>query len=128
MPPSAGRRTHASIGARLCLHLAVVPPRYTRWSTPPVPADRGPRPIAINPNAVATGYRGDPEISASKQTVVHMESAPGSTQLSTAGTPNVVSAPARSLWQTDSVAVRIDLRVAWAALPGEVAFVSSATW
>jgi hypothetical protein len=43
--------------------------------------------------------------------------------------PNVVAAPARSLWQTDSIAIRCILDAAWALRStGAVAWVQSATW
>jgi len=44
------------------------------------------------------------------------------------GSPNTVSAPTRSLWQTDTMALRLILRCAWAAAPGMVQMVSGTNW
>jgi HK97 family phage major capsid protein/HK97 family phage prohead protease len=54
-----------------------------------------------------------PQFSVSDQAVLHMEDT-SPAALSTAGTPNVVAAPIRSLWQTDSMAIRMILDINWA--------------
>jgi hypothetical protein len=49
--------------------------------------------------------------------------------LSATGTPNTVAAPMRSLFQTDSIAIRLSLYVTWAMRrTGMVAVVVGATW
>jgi hypothetical protein len=49
--------------------------------------------------------------------------------LSATGAPNTVAAPIRSLYQTDSLAIRMTLDMNWAMRrTGVVAFVSSVTW
>jgi hypothetical protein len=48
----------------------------------------------------------EPRFDVSDQAVLHMEdTAP--TAIGTAGTPTVVAAPVRSLWQTDSIGIRM---------------------
>jgi HK97 family phage prohead protease/HK97 family phage major capsid protein len=49
-------------------------------------------------------------------------------QISTVGSPNVVAAPVRSLWQTDSLALRLILQMNWALRRPTVATVSGVTW
>jgi hypothetical protein len=49
--------------------------------------------------------------------------------LSATGAPNTVAAPIRSLYQTDSLAIRMTLDLNWAMRrTGVVAFVSTITW
>ena len=84
--------------------------------------------IAIAPAAFASAFGAVPRITASKEAVVQMEDT-SPAQLSTAGTPNVVSAPLRSVFQTDSIAVRVILDAAWTLrASGAVAWISGATW
>ena len=54
-----------------------------------------------------SGFGAEPEITASEEgLILHMEdTAP--LAICTAGSPNTVAAPARSLWQTDCIAVRL---------------------
>ncbi len=55
----------------------------------------------------------DPRFDVSDQATLHMEdTAP--TAISTAGAPNAVAAPVRSLFQTDSLALRMILPINWA--------------
>lgn len=70
----------------------------------------------------------EPRFSVSDQATLHMEdTAP--TAIGTAGTPNVVAAPVRSLWQTDTIGLRMILDINWAMRrTGSVAFVTSVTW
>lgn len=53
-----------------------------------------------------------PQFSVSDQAVLHMEDT-SPAALSAAATPNTVAAPIRSLWQTDSMAVRMILDINW---------------
>jgi hypothetical protein len=49
--------------------------------------------------------------------------------IGTAGTPATVAAPARSLFQTDSIALRMIMDVNWTLRrSGVVAWTSSVTW
>ena len=64
----------------------------------------------------------------SDQATLHFEdTAP--TQIGTVGTPNVVAAPARSLWQTDTIGVRMLLDINWGMRrTGVVAWTQTMTW
>lgn len=54
-----------------------------------------------------------PQFSVSDQAVLHMEDTTP-LAISTVATPNTVAAPVRSLWQTDSMAIRMILDINWA--------------
>lgn len=54
-----------------------------------------------------------PQFSVSDQAVLHMEDTSPSA-ISTVATPNTVAAPIRSLWQTDTMAIRMMLDINWA--------------
>jgi hypothetical protein len=84
--------------------------------------------IALDPAAFASAFGPEPEISSSTETLVHLEDTTPA-QIGTAGSPNVVAAPTRSLFQTDAIAVRLILRCAWTwRVPGAVAWISGTTW
>jgi hypothetical protein len=55
----------------------------------------------------------EPRFDVSDQAVLHMEDTTP-VQIGTAGSPNVVAAPVRSMFQTDSLALRMILPMAWA--------------
>lgn len=84
--------------------------------------------VAIEPNAVASGFSGLPEVDLAKEATIHSEDTnPG--PISTAGAPNVVSAPVRSMFQTDTVAVRLRLDCAWTMRgPGFIQVINGATF
>jgi hypothetical protein len=84
--------------------------------------------VAVEAKSFVSGFSATPTFDASDQTVVHLEdTSPG--QISTVGSPNVVSAPLRSLWQTNCTAVKMVLKCAWGMrATGHVQFVSSTTW
>ena len=66
-----------------------------------------------------------PNFTVSDQATLHMETTP--TAIST--TTTAVAAPVRSLFQTDSIAVRMMLDVNWGLLrTGTVAWVTGITW
>ena len=70
----------------------------------------------------------EPRFEVSDQAVLHMEDTTPQ-QISAAGTPNVVAAPIRSMFQTDSLALRMIMDLNWAMRrAGMVAFVQSVTW
>jgi hypothetical protein len=84
--------------------------------------------VAIDAGAFVSGVGPDPEITASLSAVLHMEDA-SPLQLSTAGSPNVVAAPAQSMFQTASIALRLILDVSFQMRgSGLVQVVNSATW
>jgi HK97 family phage prohead protease/HK97 family phage major capsid protein len=69
-----------------------------------------------------------PRFELSDQATLHMEdTAP--TDISTTGTPAVAAFPVKSMWQTDSIALRLIMPVNWTIRrPGVVAWVAGVTW
>jgi hypothetical protein len=82
--------------------------------------------ICLSPSClIVAGGTDPPLIDVSMQSTLHMETSP--TQLSTTGPE--VAFPARSLYQTDTVAIRIRASLDWGLrASGAVAFVSSVAW
>jgi HK97 family phage prohead protease/HK97 family phage major capsid protein len=69
-----------------------------------------------------------PRFEVSDQATLHEEDTTP-LPIGSAGTPAVVAAPVRSLWQTDSLALRLILPVNWTLRrPGVVAWVAGVTW
>jgi hypothetical protein len=68
--------------------------------------------IAVAANGIASAADATPEIEASKFATVHMEDVP--LPIGSSGSPNTVAAPTRSLWQTDTVGLKIRFSVDWA--------------
>jgi HK97 family phage prohead protease len=69
-----------------------------------------------------------PRFEVSDQATLHMEDTTP-LPIGSAGTPPVVAAPVTSLWQTDSLALRLILPVNWALRrTGVVSWTSSVTW
>jgi hypothetical protein len=84
--------------------------------------------IAVDPRAFASALGDAVEIRASKETLLHMEDTTP-LQIGTAGSPPTVAAPARAMFQTDSIAIRVIMRMAWALRVPAVAFISTGmTW
>jgi hypothetical protein len=82
--------------------------------------------IALDPAALVSGFSGTAEISSNSEALVHMED---TTPLPIGTAPNVVAAPSRSMFQTDSVVTDLILRAAWAwRVSGAVAWVQNTTW
>lgn len=70
----------------------------------------------------------EPRFDVSDQATLHMEDT-SPTQIGTAGTPNAVAAPVRSMFQTDSLALRMIIDMNWAMRrSGVVAVVTGVTW
>lgn len=70
----------------------------------------------------------EPRFDVSDQAVLHMEDT-SPAQIGTVGSPNVVAAPARSLWQTDSIGIRLILDINWAfRRTGMVISRTAVTW
>lgn len=83
--------------------------------------------IAIEGPSFVSGFSGVPEFFTSTQAVLHMDSTP--LPLSTPGLPNTVSAPQRSVFQTDTIAIKMVVRVGWGMrAAGHVQFLTSVTW
>lgn len=84
---------------------------------------------AVEALGVASAFAPDmEEISVSTQATIHFEDT-NPAPISTAGTPNVVAAPVRSAFQTDSLIIRMILRCAWARRStGLVQVVNGVNW
>jgi hypothetical protein len=83
--------------------------------------------IGIAPAGVASGFDGAPRIESSTDTTLHFDSAPAA--IGTAGSPNVIAAPTRSMYQTDTMALKVRIKCAWSAVhPGAIAQITGATW
>jgi hypothetical protein len=84
--------------------------------------------IAVIPEAIASAYSGQLEIDVVKEPAIHFEDTTPA-QIGVAGTPNVVAAPTRSLWQQELIGVKLRMRCAWASLqPGAVAYMTGTKW
>jgi len=70
------------------------------------------RVIAIDASEFATATGDSPRFAISNEATLHEEDTTP-LALGTTGSPNVVAAPMRSLFQTDSVAIRLTLYVTW---------------
>lgn len=83
--------------------------------------------IAIDTADFVTGTGDAPMFEASDQATIHMEDSPSA--ISAAGTPNTVAAPIRSMFQTNSVALKMSMDVTWAMRrSGMVQYISSVGW
>jgi HK97 family phage prohead protease/HK97 family phage major capsid protein len=70
----------------------------------------------------------DPRFEVSDQAVLHMEDTTP-LAIGSAGTPNVVAAPTRSLWQTDTIGIRMILPLNWVMRrTGSVQVVNTVSW
>lgn len=84
--------------------------------------------IAVDPAGLAGAISGG-EIDVTTEATLHFSDQPS--QFSTPGTPpdpNVVAAPIRDLWQTDSYAMKIAADMAWKPRPGSVAYITAVSW
>lgn len=68
--------------------------------------------IAVDASEFATANGDAPRFAVSNEATLHEEDTTP-LALGTAGTPNVVAAPMRSLFQTDTVAIRMTLYITW---------------
>lgn len=81
--------------------------------------------ICVEATSFVSGFSGLPEFSQSKQTVLHMDTAPA--QIGTTGA--LAGGETRSLWQTDCSAIEMILRCSWAMrAAGHVAWLTGAVW
>jgi hypothetical protein len=83
------------------------------WPTIAIPPGRV---IALSPETFVSAFGSEPRIDASRETLIHTDTAPA--QIGTPGSPNVVAAPTRSMWQSDTIAVKLTLKCAWALRGG----------
>jgi hypothetical protein len=88
----------------------------------PSPTIASSRVIAVDAGAFAWGFSESPDIDISDQVTVHEET--NAQAIGVTGSPTV---PIRSMWQTASIAVRLNLRCSW-ALRAPAAFIDSPSW
>ena len=94
------------------------------WGSLAVDEDRV---IGIDPGSLVHGFGAEPDIDASIESTLHMADDPA--QAGVAGSPNVVAASLRSMFQTDFVALRAIVDIAFGARrTGAVAFVDVDGW
>jgi hypothetical protein len=86
------------------------------------------RVIAIDCNELATATGDTPRFAISNEATLHEEDTTP-LAIGTTGSPATVAAPARSLFQTDSIAIRLTLYVSWAMRrTGFVQTIAAVTW
>jgi hypothetical protein len=92
----------------------------------PTPALAAGTVVAVEVDAIASGFSGLPQVDVSKEATIHWEnSAP--LHIGSAG-PTVAS-PVRSGWQQNLLALRLILRCSWTIrTPGAVQVINSTTW
>jgi hypothetical protein len=84
--------------------------------------------IGVDPLAIATGFAGLPTVETAHHATAHFEDT-NPQPLSTPGAPNVVAAPTRSGWQTNTLFLKIRMQATWATLmPGTVQVMEHVTW
>jgi hypothetical protein len=67
---------------------------------------------AVATNSLFSVGDSSPRFDTSLASSLHMDSSPG--QLGVVGTPNTISAPTRSVWQTDCLALKMQFSINWA--------------
>jgi HK97 family phage prohead protease len=83
--------------------------------------------IAVDTADFVTSTGDTPEFEVSDQATIHMDSSPS--PISATGTPNTVAAPIRSMFQTNSVALKMTMDVNWAMRrTGMVQYISGVSW
>ena len=83
--------------------------------------------LFVAESAMAFGSEGAPMLDVSDQATLHMEGSP-STPLTGSGTPNTVVHPIQSMYQTDTVALKMALGLDWKVLrQGGVQVLTAAT-
>ncbi|WP_157158110.1 MULTISPECIES: phage major capsid protein [Bradyrhizobium] len=83
--------------------------------------------IAIAPSGLASAIDPVPRFEIASEGALVMDDAAG--QLSMVGTPNVVAAPARSLFQTDTLALRVILQISWGLRSSlAIAYMTGVAW
>lgn len=83
--------------------------------------------IAVDTADFVTSTGDAPQFETSDQATIHMESSPS--PISATGTPNTVAAPVRSMFQTNSVALKMVMDVNWAMRrSGMVQYMTGVSW
>lgn len=83
--------------------------------------------LAIATNGLASAIDPVPRFEIASEATIVMDDAAG--PLSAIGTPNVVAATARSLFQTDTIALRVILQVGWGLRsPSAIAYMTGVSW
>jgi HK97 family phage major capsid protein/HK97 family phage prohead protease len=86
------------------------------------------RVIAVDADWFATATGDMPRFAVSNEATLHMEDTTP-LALGVAGSPNTVAAPMRSLYQTDSIGIRLSLYVTWAMVrTAMVQTIAAVTW
>ena len=83
--------------------------------------------IAIVPAGLVTAYDGSVSVEITDQPAVHMEGA-APLDIGTPGTPPTVAAPVKSMFQAQSLALKLRGWCAWVVHPGAIAQVTGAAW
>jgi hypothetical protein len=84
--------------------------------------------IAIEPSSFCSGFDFAPEFTTSTTALMHFDDTTP-IDIGTPGTPPTVAAPAKSLFQTEAIALRMRLRAAWAMrAQGHVQLIQNASW
>ena len=83
--------------------------------------------IAIAAGGLVTGYDGTVTIEVTEEPTLHFEDTTPA-DIGTPGAPPVVAYPVESIWQTDSLALKVRGWCAWAVHPGAVAWITGAAW
>jgi hypothetical protein len=82
--------------------------------------------IAIAPNGIASAVDAAPVIETSTETLLNFDDA-SPAQIGTGGT--LATGSTRSVWQTDAIALKLTLSVAWGArTDAAIAWTSSVVW
>lgn len=85
--------------------------------------------IGLDPNGIATGYGGLPQVETSKEATAHFEETTPLPIATGAQGSGVLATPVRSAWQTNTELIRVRMKAAWAALyPGAVQVINSVNW
>jgi hypothetical protein len=79
--------------------------------------------IALVPSSIVSAMS-TPTISVSNEITLHMETVPAEL----VSTPGTIAAPQRSLFQTDSLALRFTIEASWARRGNGVAYVQNVNW
>jgi hypothetical protein len=85
--------------------------------------------IGVDPNGIATGYSGLPQVETSKEAIAHFEETAPLPIATGAQGSGVLATPVRSAWQTNTEVIKVRMRAAWGALyPGAVQVINSVNW
>jgi len=97
--------------------------QQTIWGCPALAAGTV---IGVDPGAFVSAFGPEPRIDASREAAIEMRTDPAGI---VSGSPGTVSAPVKSLWQTQCIAIRAIVYAAWTMRqPGMVAYVTGCNW